>query len=204
MDVLLVVCHPIAESFNHAVARALSDVLLGAGHRAELVDLYAERFDPVLPREELLSRTSFDAVVSRHMEKVERSGGLVIVHPDWWGWPPALLVGWIDRVFRQGIAYEYEGEEFLAKHRMPLLTGRRAAVVVTTDRDPGDASGGGTAGGPETGPAEHPLVGIWRDQVLGFCGFERPEVRIVWSVRRLSAAERRREIARAADMVRDW
>ena len=137
MNVMIVLCHPRKESFNHATAERVRRTLLASGYDAGWHDLYRDEFDPVLREEELRSRFSFDENVQRYWQELERSEGLVIVHPDWWGQPPALLKGWVDRVFRPGIAYEHEGEEFADKQRRGLLAGKKGLVLCTTDADAG-------------------------------------------------------------------
>jgi NAD(P)H dehydrogenase (quinone) len=158
VKVLQVLCHPDASSFCHSAAGAARAALEGAGHGVLFHDLYAEGFDPVLTQSELLRRFSLDPAVQAHTRELEESGGLVILHPDWWGMPPALLKGWIDRVFRGGTAYEHEGGEFLQKTRVPLLASKRGLVFCTTDSEEPDHIAA--------------IQGLWRHAILGSCGME--------------------------------
>jgi putative NADPH-quinone reductase len=162
VKILLIVCHPNTGSFNHSVALQARQTLEDLGHEVALHDLYAEGFNPVLPAPELARRFSFDPVVQLHSSELGGADGLLIFHPDWWGEPPAMLKGWIDRVLRPGIAYEYEGEEFLEKKKIPLLGGKKGIVFCTTnERD--DA---GEAGGVEI------LKKLWTRRILGYCGMD--------------------------------
>jgi putative NADPH-quinone reductase len=170
---LLVLCHPEPGSFNHAIAERARDVMAAAGHAVSLHDLYAERFDPVLAASELRRGYSLDPPVQAHGNELEAAAALLLVHPEWWGGPPALLKGWVERVFSPGLAYEYEGADFTARRRRGLLAGKRALVFATTD----------AAGSPA-------LERFWRESVFGFCGLERSAVHVMGRLRESSAAER--------------
>ncbi len=156
---LVVLCHPNTTGFNQAIAEA-AVAALQRTHEVTLLDLYRSGFDPVLPYNEIPRKFSFDEKTLAFMELVKRSQTFVFVHPDWWGGPPALLKGFIDRVFRPGVAYEYEGYQFLSNQKRALLEGRKAAVFTTTDY---------------AKPAGHyPPEEIWRTNVLAYCGITGP------------------------------
>ncbi len=107
--VLVVVGHPdVANSFNGALARVASEALVAQGYEPVLRDLYAEGFDPVMPLDET-NRPVDEApeAIRAEMEQVKECVGMVFVHPNWWGTPPAILKGWIDRVVRNGFAYGF-------------------------------------------------------------------------------------------------
>ena len=112
MNVMVLLCHPNVRSFNHAIADTVVGTLRDDGHHVWWHDLYAEHFAPVLEQEEIQRRFSFDDPFVEHAEQLRTCDGLVFIYPDWWGTPPALLKGWIDRMFRPGIAYQFEGPEF--------------------------------------------------------------------------------------------
>lgn len=188
MEALLIVCHPQPRSFNHAVAQRVREALEAAGHAVRFHDLYAERFDPVLAAPELRRGWSLDPLVQAHGNDLEACAGLVLVHPDWWGGPPALLKGWVDRVFRPGLAYEHEGEEFAVKHTRGLLTGKRALVFATTDSQAGAVA----------------LEAFWREGVFAFCGFDRSSVHVLRGLRETSAAGRKEWLESAARTSVAW
>ena len=107
--VLVVVGHPdVANSFNGAIARVASEALVAQGYEPVLRALYAEGFDPVMPLDET-NRPVEEApeAIRAEMEQVKECVGMVFVHPNWWGTPPAILKGWIDRVVRNGFAYGF-------------------------------------------------------------------------------------------------
>jgi NAD(P)H dehydrogenase (quinone) len=172
--ILLILCHPQAGSFNHAVAERARETLIRAGHRVIYHDLYQEGFDPVLTAAEHRRGVSFDEQVVRHVKELEASGGLVFVHPEWWGQPPALLKGWLDRVLRPGVAYEPADEELPGKAAAPLLGGKAALVLAT--RDAGARSG--------------LLERVWLEGVFAFCGIRAADCQVLHDLRRLGPAER--------------
>lgn len=101
----------------------------------EFADLYLDSFDPVMSNAELKRRTSFDGLVQKYSRKLEECTMLVIVHPNWWNAPPAILKGFIDRVFRTGVAYDFKGADFEKKQHKPALSGKRMYVVSVSDLD---------------------------------------------------------------------
>lgn len=107
--VLVIVGHPdCANSFNGAIARTVSDALKAQGYEPVLRDLYAEGFDPVMTLTE--TKETVDSAPEEmiaEMKLVKECAGMVFVHPNWWGAPPAILKGWLDRVIRNGFAYGF-------------------------------------------------------------------------------------------------
>jgi NAD(P)H dehydrogenase (quinone) len=155
MNVFLLIGHQKPGSFCHAIAATAYEELELAGHTVVYHDLYAEKFDPILPHEEIPKGAQVDPVVEQHCREVQAADGYVIVHPNWWAMPPAILKGWLDRVFRQGVTYQFGpgGVE-------PLLTGRRA-VVFTTSNTPRE---------DELRLYGDPLENLWKTCVFDLCG----------------------------------
>jgi NAD(P)H dehydrogenase (quinone) len=111
MKVSLILAHPRSGSFNHAIAEMARNTLQSCGHQVSFHDLYQERFDPILRYEEIPKDAILDPIVQKHCEEIASAEGIIIVHPNWWGMPPAILKGWVDRVIRPGVAYEFlEGD----------------------------------------------------------------------------------------------
>ncbi|MFP4377123.1 MAG: NAD(P)H-dependent oxidoreductase [Spirochaetales bacterium] len=134
MNVTIVLCHPFDRSFCKAVAAELRTAAVEAGATVHFHDLYAEAPDPLLTGAEIARRFSSDDQIQAYSREIESCDLLLVVHPDWWSAPPALLKGWLERVFRPGVAYEWQGEEFQEKEHVPLLTSIKALFYVTTDR----------------------------------------------------------------------
>jgi len=158
MKVFLIIGHQKKGSFCHAIADAAVEQLKADGHEVIYHDLYKESFDPVLPHEEIPRGAPLDAVVEQHCREVELADAYVVVHPNWWGQPPAMLKGWIDRVFRQGVVYEFCEDGTVNG----FLKGK-PAVVFTTSNTPRDV---------ELELFGDPLENLWKTCIFGLCGVE--------------------------------
>ncbi len=160
MRLSLILAHPQPGSFNHAIAEAVIAQARSDGHEVFFHDLYAERFDPVLPATEIPEEAVLTPQAARHCREIAAADGIVIVHPNWWGQPPALLKGWIDRVIRPGVAYRFlEGD---GGEGVPVgLLRARAALVFNTSN---------TRPQREQEAFGDPLEAIWKRCVFGLCG----------------------------------
>ena len=160
MDILVILAHPNPTSFNHSIAHMVIQTLEKGGHQITFHDLYAEVFNPVMPEEEISKNASVEPKIKRYCRELCTADGIVIVHPNWWGQPPAILKGWIDRIFRPGMAYEFEegdgGEVIPVGH----LDGKTAIVLNTsnTDYDRAKEIFGDS------------LETLWKNCVFGLCG----------------------------------
>ena len=111
MKVSVILGHPYENSFNSAIAATVVGSLKRNGHTVMFHDLYLENFNPVIPKEELVSDQTRDPLVKLHQQEIRETDGIIIIHPNWWGQPPAILKGWVDRVLRENVAYTFpEGE----------------------------------------------------------------------------------------------
>jgi len=181
MKILVVVANPNRGSFCHAIGDAVIGTLKGNGHDVVYHDLYAEKFDPVLPAEEIPKDAQLDPVVRKHCGEAASADGIVIVHPDWWGQPPAILKGWVDRVLRQGVAYEFKAGD--GGEGLPVgLLKARAAVVFNTSNTPHKR---------ELEEFGDPLENLWKNCILNFCGVPAFH-RCTYSVIITSTLEQRR------------
>lgn len=120
MQALIVVAHPERESLSHQLALQVGRGLHEHGHQFELADLAAEGFDPRFSAADLAvhrQRATPPADVAREQARIERADALVLVHPVYWWSMPALLKGWIDRVFANGWAFDYADEKLTKKLR---------------------------------------------------------------------------------------
>lgn len=162
MQISLILAHPHPGSFNHAIANTAASELRQLGHSVSFHDLCAERFDPALPAAEIPDGAPLPPAVAAHCREIAAAEGIVIVHPNWWGQPPAILKGWIDRVIRPGVAYNFlEGDD---GEGVPLgLLKAKAAVVFNTSNTPADR---------EREIFGDPLELIWKRCVFGLCGID--------------------------------
>jgi NAD(P)H dehydrogenase (quinone) len=108
MKVLVVYTHPSPSSYTASVLTRILAGLEAAGHDVDVLDLYAIGFDPMLRAEERFRSGDDPAtspMVQSHIALVRAASAVVFVHPTWWSGPPAMLKGWIDRVFVADVAY---------------------------------------------------------------------------------------------------
>jgi len=160
VKVSVILAHPQQGSFNHAIAETVVAALKANGHEVLYHDLYEEGFDPILRHDEIPKGAPLNPAIQMHCREISEAAGIVIVHPNWWGQPPAILKGWMDRVLRPGIAYEFVENDAGAGIPVGLLkTG--AALVFNTSNTPQDR---------ETAVFGDPLERIWKDCIFGLCG----------------------------------
>lgn len=197
MKFFIVHAHTEPQSFNGAMTRHAQTVLEAAGHEVIISDLYAMKFDPVSDRrnftttkdpnyfkqqiEEMYATemNGFAPDIEAEMNKLDWCDVLIFQFPLWWFSVPAILKGWVDRVFAMGRIY---GGEKLYDNG--VFQGKRAMLSLTT--------GGGESMYNETGlngEIETILYPI-NHGILHFVGFEVVSPFIVWSPTRISDAER--------------
>lgn len=204
MNVLVVLAHPSAASFNGALRDAAVRTLSDAGHAVRESDLYAMRWQPVLGPEDFDGRgTAADAGaapaafnaqaaqraavaagtqaedVAAEQAKLAWADLLVVIFPVWWFGVPAILKGWIDRVFALDVAYG--GGRWFDNG---AYRGKRALVACTTGARSDRFSEAGLFG-----PLDwvlHPL----RVGTFNFCGFDTLAPFVAWAAGHRSMAER--------------
>lgn len=136
MRVLVVYCHPNPTSFVAALRDRVLAGLAAGGHEVRLTDLYAEGFEPVLSAAERaahLDPPSTKPAIAPYVDDLRWCEALVLVYPTWWSGQPAMLKGWIDRVWVNGVAWELPPG---ANRLRPLLRNLRRIVAVTTHGSP--------------------------------------------------------------------
>lgn len=112
MHTLIIYCHPWEGSFNHAVLEALVARLEREGKSYELIDLYADGFEPAMSVTELAGYGAgavHDLLVERYQKLVAEAQNLAIVCPIWWNDVPAMLRGFFDKVMLIGFSWEATG-----------------------------------------------------------------------------------------------
>ena len=127
MQHLIVVAHPDEHSFTMGLVHAYADELLQLGHSKQTCDLYRMEFNPVLSAHEMKSASAGVAVcpdVAQAQDDIRAADVLTVFYPLWWLSMPAILKGYIDRVFARGFAYEVENGNVRG-----LLAGKRAVLV---------------------------------------------------------------------------
>ncbi len=159
MKALIVLAHQKPEgSFCGALAQLAKETLTAAGYEVTLKDLYAEHFDPILTADELAEpMETLSGPIRADIQQVLDADFYVVIHPNWWGMPPAILKGWIDRAIRQGFCYAFTSEGVIRK-----LEGRKG-VVFTTGNTPPEI---------EVSVNGDPLENLWKNIVFKTVGVD--------------------------------
>ena len=130
MRVLVIYCHPVAESFAAAAHATVLQALAEGGHEVTDVDLYAEGFDPVMNRQERLDYTARNIrPVRKYDDQLAAAEAIVLVYPAWWYGMPAMLKGYFDRVWLPGVAFDVTPDGRVLTDRLQRI---RRIIVVTT------------------------------------------------------------------------
>ncbi len=180
MQISVILGHPDANSFNHAIAKAAIEELARRGHAVCFHDLYAEHFDPLLTKDEFSRDACLPPEIRKHCEELKAADGIIIVHPNWWDQPPAILKGWIDRVVRPGMAYRFQENDSGEGVPVGLLKARHAVIFNTAN----------TPAAREAEVFGDPLERFWKDCVFRFCGISKVQ-RKTFSVIVTSSLEQR-------------
>lgn len=208
MRALIVHAHPEPASFSAAMVRAAVGALAAAGHEVRVSDLYADGFDPVSDRrnftsvadaslyrqqseESLASATGgYVPALQAEMDKLDWCDTLILQFPLWWLGMPAIMKGWVDRVFALGRAYG--GGRYFSRG---VFAGKRAMCAITI---------GGPAEAYDEDGAYGPLPAILHPihhGILAFTGFSVAEPFVVHAPARMAERERAETLSRFAAQV---
>jgi len=160
MKISVILAHPSKASFNHAIAQSAVDELSTNNHTIFYHDLYDEQFNPILEADEIPKDVILPAEIEKLCEEIAQSDGVIIIHPNWWGQPPAILKGWVDRVIRPGVAYEFMEDDSGEGIPNGLLKGK-TALVFNTSNTPTER---------EQKVFGDPLEALWKNCIFDLCG----------------------------------
>ena len=135
MLIQVVHCHPLTDSYDHALFLAIVETLQKTGHEVVATDLYREGFTPAMTERERRTYMGNDydfGAVASYVETLKKIEGLILCYPHWWFSMPAVLKGWVDRVWGPGIAFTYAADGKL----QPSLHNVRLLGVVTSYGSP--------------------------------------------------------------------
>jgi len=163
MKASVILAHPYSKSFNHAIFNTVCSKLESFDSTLFKHDLYQEKFDPVLTAPELGSDASIDPLVNKYTQELIESDLLFFIHPNWWGQPPAILKGYIDRVIRPPHAYDFPPGDCGGGLPIRKLKAKYGVVFNTSN----------TEKEREENYFSDPLEKIWKQCIFGFCGIEK-------------------------------
>jgi len=151
MKVLVVYAHPNPKSFNHAVLESFTKGLKDGGHTFDVVDLYAEKFNPSIQLEDFgqFAGKPMPDEVQKHQERLAKADALVFICPALGWFVPAILEGWIQRVFSWGFAWKADQTGMIG-----LLTQKKGFYIFTTGNPEAYYQGTGL------GPAMTKILGM--------------------------------------------
>ena len=206
MKALVVLAYPRKQGFNRAIADQVLDYLQkDPVVQFDFIDLYEDHYDPVLSEDEIPRKFSFDEKTLRYQQLIKEADRVVFIHPDWWGGPPAILKGFLDRVFRPGVAYGFREADFKNAESPGLFTDKRFDVFITTDAlDPDSEFASRNSVAEDQAPNQSipvssgkhqasswPTARVWKEQVLEFCGVKDARIHIFWNLRGSTYGERK-------------
>ncbi len=125
MKALVVLAHPDKNSFNYEIFRRVLNALKNEGVELLVHDLYEEDFNPVFTRQDLDQRQED---IIPYINNLLATDVIIVIHPNWWGQPPAILKGWVDRVFREGEIYTVNKGKMEGK-----LLNKKALIINTSN-----------------------------------------------------------------------
>ena len=153
MNILLVLAHPEAASLNGSLHRFMLEHLTAIGHSVQVSDLYAMRWKPALDADDFPARDTaarFDPVldslhafetgtqtvdIAGEQKKLLWADAVILQFPLWWYSMPAILKGWVERIYAYGFAYglgEHSDTHWGDRFGEGVMAGKRAMLVVTT------------------------------------------------------------------------
>ena len=129
-NILIINGHPNKESFNYALANAYQQGALKSKAKVDVIHIGELDFNPNL-QYGYTKRIELEPDLLVSLEKIKKADHLVWIHPVWWGALPAMMKGFIDRLFLPGIAYQYRENSIWWDK---LLTGKTARIITTLDQ----------------------------------------------------------------------
>lgn len=134
MKVLIIYTHPGSEGFSSYFLAKTSEVLERKNIDFEILDLYKINYDPILKPDELY--TAGNRNISEKNQEIQKkirlADGLIFIYPVWWGGMPAILKGFMDRVFTPGFAFKYNKEKLLKFIPDKLLDDKKILVFISS------------------------------------------------------------------------
>lgn len=129
MKYLVVYVHPSPKSFNHAILETISGELKKGEKEFKVRDLYKIGFNPVLSTKDLsaIEKGAVPEDIKKEQNYISKADTLIFIFPIWWSAMPAMLKGYIDRVFSLKFAYDITADRVIG-----LLTGKKVFIVSTT------------------------------------------------------------------------
>ena len=192
MNVMIIYAHPNPRSFNAAIAAVVREEAGKKGAPVKFKDLYAMNWDPLLKGRDFEGYQSgnLPADIKTEQDDLRWADSVIMIAPIWWTGVPAILKGYIDRVFSNGFAFEYT-----AAGPRGLLTGKTGLLITTSGIDEETARKG-------------TMVDTIRrsavNSVFGYCGFARYQYKNFFGVPRSTQEQRVGMLAELRQYIQDF
>lgn len=168
MHILVVIDHPNPKSLTHALAQSFGEGAKAAGHTIEYADLHLEGFDPRWSMADITSDAGEDTPddIVREQQRIDKCDAVCMAFPLFWFGMPAMLKGWLERVWSWGWAYDQ-----LDDHNKSMQKSRTAVLLVPAGANP--------EGWEPYERIEQAMREIWCTGTLGYFGFTTKDVHIL-------------------------
>jgi NAD(P)H dehydrogenase (quinone) len=189
MKVVVIYAHPNPVSFNAAIAAVVKEELEKKGAEVKFKDLYAMKWNPVLSAEDFKSfqKGTIPEDIKTEQADISWADAVIVICPVWWTSVPAILKGYIDRVFTYGFAYKYT-----ANGPKGMLKGKNALLITTSGSDkPVD---------PQNGMVEL-ITNTFVYGVFGFSGFAKCEHKNFFAVPTAADGERKDMLSEIRQLI---
>lgn len=192
MNALIVFAHPNPMSFNASLAKVVQEELAGQGAQVKVKDLYAMGWNPVLSSDDFegYHTGKITPDVQQEQNDVAWADLVVFIGPVWWYSVPAIMKGYVDRVFSLGFAYKYT-----QTGPQGLLTGKKGLLITTSGADQKTAEAGG-------------MLDVIRksmaDGLFGFSGFSAWEYKNLFAVTTVADEERKQMLTDIRQFVKKF
>lgn len=161
-NILLIYGHPkTPTSFNFELKEKLTTALKSKGHNVLVRDLYEISFNPLLSSKdlEMIHNHEIPDDIKKEQEFIKNADTIIFIYPIWWAGQPAIIKGYIDRVFSYGFAYIYKGNKVIG-----LLPDKKAIIINSS----------GTPNEVYEKFGYHKAIKLLTDEgIFGFCGFKK-------------------------------
>ncbi|MDD3740128.1 MAG: NAD(P)H-dependent oxidoreductase [Bacteroidales bacterium] len=178
MRALIIYANYKEPSFTSSIRDVLADTFHQNGHEVVIRDLYEIKFNPVLSKKDLesIANEVFPIDIMNEQKFIQWADLICFVYPVWWSGMPAILKGYIERVFVMGYAFEFKGNEVI-----PLLKNKKVAIFNTTS--PKNIY--------QSEESFKALNIITKDCIFGFCGMNVVEHKYFKSI--IDATEKEKD-----------
>ncbi|MEZ0323092.1 MAG: NAD(P)H-dependent oxidoreductase [Hydrogenothermaceae bacterium] len=191
MDAVILYAHPNPASFNNAIKDTVIDTFKKKGKSFSLRDLYSMNFNPVLTGRQLYDiyvNSKVEDDVKQEQEIISQAKLLIVIHPIWWSGMPAILKGYIDRVFTYGFAYKEENGDVVG-----LLKDKKVLIINTFGADEKELNQFGI---------KDCFDKIYHS-IYGFCGIKEIKTKFLFAVTHVSDEDRKKMLEEVIEFVEE-